>query len=58
MSVALSIEFANDEGCVSAEASIAVELKLELEEISTSVVGLKFSVPCPPMEGGQASCTK
>lgn len=30
--------------CVAAEVSVAIEPKMELEEISTSVVGLKFSI--------------
>ena len=34
--------------CVAAEVSVAIEPKMELEEISTSVVGLKFSIEFRP----------
>jgi hypothetical protein len=34
--------------CVAAEVSVAIEPKMELEEIPTSVVGLKFSIEFRP----------
>ena len=34
--------------CVAAEVSVAIEPKIKLEEISTSVVGLKFSIDFRP----------
>jgi hypothetical protein len=34
--------------CVAAEVSVAIEPKMELEEISTSVVGLNFSIEFRP----------
>jgi hypothetical protein len=34
--------------CVAAEVSVAIEPKMELEEISTSVVGFKFSIEFQP----------
>jgi hypothetical protein len=34
--------------CVAAEVSVAIEPKMELEEISTSVVGLKLSIEFRP----------
>jgi hypothetical protein len=35
--------------CVAAEVSVAIEPQMELEEISTSVVGLKFSIEFRPL---------
>ena len=41
----VSIEFAkHNEECVAAEASVAVEPKMERKEISTTAAGLEFSI--------------
>ena len=40
----VSIEFAKHDECVAAEASVAVEPKMERKEISTTAAGLEFSI--------------
>jgi hypothetical protein len=42
--------------CVAAEVSVAIEPKMELEDISTSVVGLKFSIEFSAASGTSRHC--